>query len=394
MSTWCPRDVGVTLQGLWQMASRLRATADRRVTNGARDIAWHRVSRGISGTQSGYIWDYLGIHGYSMVFHCSLHFAAQPIGTALFRILFEVSTSPKVAIMVEIGFEYFWPPRAPMPWSFSDCGRKTKWLPQEYSNLGRTPGLSDEDLAVASDSPLISRRLRKGLCCFPTPCSEVSRGFDVWFGRPCSTAFCWTLKASLVWDCLSILSHGVEELEQNTNKLHFCVGSCSSVCCWSFNHFMWVTLPRLGARQPLAVAMDWRQFGTCNLQHSFNFFPIPRQIWYIRCIQMYSNVKMLSVNLETHNIRSMRVYFPHQLNQLWAFELFCIFLHLFCIFFAGSELPQLPILPFFQPLQCPAPCRIARVQREASKAQVAGRKDRKPQNSKPGSSVYFYYFLW
>lgn len=34
--------------------------------------------------------------------------------------------------------------------------RKTKWLPQEYRNLGRTPGLSDEDLAVASDSPLIN----------------------------------------------------------------------------------------------------------------------------------------------------------------------------------------------------------------------------------------------
>ena len=33
--------------------------------------------------------------------------------------------------------------------------RKTKWLPREYSTLGRTPCMSDEELAVNS-SPLIS----------------------------------------------------------------------------------------------------------------------------------------------------------------------------------------------------------------------------------------------
>ena len=38
----------------------------------------------------------------------------------------------------------------------SQSDRKTKWLPQEYSNLGRTPGMSDDQLAAASDSPLIS----------------------------------------------------------------------------------------------------------------------------------------------------------------------------------------------------------------------------------------------
>ncbi|CAK9001016.1 unnamed protein product [Durusdinium trenchii] len=34
--------------------------------------------------------------------------------------------------------------------------RKTKWLPPEYSTLGRSPGLSDNDLAAAKDSPLVN----------------------------------------------------------------------------------------------------------------------------------------------------------------------------------------------------------------------------------------------
>lgn len=38
--------------------------------------------------------------------------------------------------------------------------RKTKWLPREYSTLGRTPCMSDEELAVNS-SPLISGKLRE-----------------------------------------------------------------------------------------------------------------------------------------------------------------------------------------------------------------------------------------
>ena len=38
--------------------------------------------------------------------------------------------------------------------------RKTKWLPREYSTLGRTPCMSDEELAVNSN-PLISGKLRE-----------------------------------------------------------------------------------------------------------------------------------------------------------------------------------------------------------------------------------------